>query len=510
MRLLRLGRILWVALAYQLDQVLLTHPRLRWLQKLLRTLLFWRRHRGSRGDNLRLALQSLGPIFVKFGQMLSTRRDLLPLDIADALAKLQDQVQPFPYAQVSQIIQQAYQQPIAEVFAEFDREPVASASVAQVHFAQLKDGKPVAVKILRPNIAQVIAKDIALLDAAAMLVLFLMSDGARLRPREVVQEFARHLDGELDLLLEAANATRLKRNFADSDRLLVPEIYWDYCHPQVMVMQRMHGIPVAQIDRLKAAGIHLPTLAQEGVDIFFTQVFRDGYFHADMHPGNILVSPEGQYIALDFGIMGTLTEQDKDYLARNFLAFFRQDYREVALLHVQSGWVAKDVDVDAFENAIRAVCEPIFNKPLKEISFAKVLIRLFHTARKFGLIIQPQLTMLQKTLMNIEGLGRELDPDLDLWKTAKPSLERWMSEQIGWRSIIKNLRREWPQWSQLLPALPRKIDAYLSREQASHQALQDQLAALQRHQLQLQRSMRRLMLLLVFALLLVFFLLVWR
>ena len=490
MRALRLAKIISVALHYQLDVLLLQGSRYQWMTWLLSKLLFWRTAQRSRGENLRLALQSLGPIFVKFGQMLSTRRDLLPLDIADELAKLQDQVAPFDYAQVEQILLQAYQQPVAQVFKEFNQQPVASASVAQVHFAVLQDGKAVAVKILRPNIRQVIQKDIALLDTAAGLILLLLSDGKRLRPREVVQEFARHLEEELDLLLEAANATQLRRNFADSDRLLVPEIYWDYCHSQVMVMQRMSGIPVAQIARLKAAGIQLPKLAREGVEIFFTQVFRDGFFHADMHSGNILVSPEGKYIALDFGIMGTLTERDKNYLARNFLAFFKQDYREVAVLHVQSGWVGQDVDIDAFENAIRSVCEPIFNKPLKEISFAKVLIRLFHVARRFGLIIQPQLTMLQKTLMNIEGLGRELDPDLDLWKTAKPSLERWMSEQLGWRSIIKNLRREIPQWSNILPNLPRKIDAYLSQDAEQKQSLQDQLAQLQQQQQQLQRNLR--------------------
>jgi len=304
------------------------------------------------------------------------------------------------------------------------------------------------------------------------------------------------------LLLEAANATRLKNNFADSQQLLIPEIYWDYCHAQVMVMQRMSGIPVAQIDRLKAAGINLSKLAKDGVDIFFTQVFRDGYFHADMHPGNILVSPDGRYIALDFGIMGSLTERDKNYLARNFLAFFRQDYREVAISHVESGWVGKDVDIDAFETAIRAVCEPILNKPLKEISFGRVLIRLFYTARKFGLIIQPQLTMLQKTLLNIEGLGRELDPDLDLWKTAKPCLERWMSEQLGWRSIIKNLRREIPQWSSILPTLPRKVDAYLSRDAEEKQSLQAQLNALQESQRQLQTTLRLIIVLLAILLLL--------
>ena len=502
MALFRLLKIIFVALHYRLDELVLQHAKLLWLKRLLGYALRWRKQQRSRGENLRLALESLGPIFVKFGQMLSTRRDLLPLDIADELAKLQDQVPPFAYDEVEKILIAAYQQPINQVFSEFSPQPVASASVAQVHFAKLLNGQEVAVKILRPNIRQVIEKDIALLDTAAWLMLKFLADGERLRPREVVEEFAKHLDQELDLLLEAANATRLKNNFADSQQLLIPEIYWDYCHAQVMVMQRMSGIPVAQTDRLKAAGINLSKLAKDGVDIFFTQVFRDGYFHADMHPGNILVSPDGRYIALDFGIMGSLTERDKNYLARNFLAFFRQDYREVAISHVESGWVGKDVDIDAFETAIRAVCEPILNKPLKEISFGRVLIRLFYTARKFGLIIQPQLTMLQKTLLNIEGLGRELDPDLDLWKTAKPCLERWMSEQLGWRSIIKNLRREIPQWSSILPTLPRKVDAYLSRDAEEKQSLQAQLNALQESQRQLQTTLRLIIVLLAILLLL--------
>lgn len=495
MALFRLLKIVLVALQYRLDDLVLNHAKLQWLRRLLRLTLRWRNQQRSRGENLRLALESLGPIFVKFGQMLSTRRDLLPLDIADELTKLQDQVPPFTYEEVEKILIATYQQPVHEVFSEFSRQPVASASVAQVHFAKLANGQEVAVKILRPNIRQVIEKDIALLDTAAWLMLNFLADGKRLRPREVVQEFAKHLDQELDLLLEAANATRLKNNFADSRQLLIPEIYWDFCHAQVMVMERMNGIPVAQIDRLKAAGINLSKLARDGVDIFFTQVFRDGYFHADMHPGNILVSPDGRYIALDFGIMGSLTERDKNYLARNFLAFFRQDYREVAVSHVESGWVGKDVDIDAFETAIRAVCEPIFNKPLKEISFGRVLIRLFYTARKFGLIIQPQLTMLQKTLLNIEGLGRELDPDLDLWKTAKPCLERWMSEQLGWRSVIKNLRREIPQWSHILPGLPRKVDAYLTRDAEEKHALQNQLSQLQKSQRQLQTTLTLLIVL---------------
>ncbi|NBQ85364.1 MAG: ubiquinone biosynthesis regulatory protein kinase UbiB, partial [Methylophilaceae bacterium] len=427
MRMFRLLHIIFITLKYGLDEFILGHAKLRFIQTLVTKTLFLRNTRLPRGVRLRLALESLGPIFVKFGQILSTRRDLVPLDIADELAKLQDQVPPFDFATVEKIITQTYGKPLNEVFSQFNEVPVASASVAQVHFAHLLDGKPVAVKILRPGIADTIKKDIKLLDSMAWLLQVLMSDGERLRPREVVANFAEHLNNELDLLLEAANCSLLGRNFPNSPLLQVPEVYWDWCREQVMVMERMNGIPVSQIEQLRAMGIDLSKLARDGVEIFFTQVFRDGFFHADMHPGNIQVASDGRYIALDFGIMGTLTDTDKQYLARNFLAFFRRDYREVARVHVESGWVAGDVSIEQFETAIRAVCEPIFNKPLKDISFGRVLIRLFHTARKFGLIIQPQLSMLQKTLLNVEGLGRELDPNLDLWKTAQPFLERYMS-----------------------------------------------------------------------------------
>ncbi len=307
-----------------------------------------------------------------------------------------------------------------------------------------------------------IIEDRALLDVAAGLIERLWKDGRRLKPREVVAEFEKHLKDELDLLREAANASQLRRNFAKSPLLLVPEIFWDYCNTEVMVMERMIGTPISQIGRLREQGIDIPKLARGGVEIFFTQVFRDGFFHADMHPGNILVAADGRYIALDFGIMGTLTEIDKNYLAQNFLAFFRRDYRRVAQIHIESGWVPADTRVDEFETAIRAVCEPIFDRPLKEISFGKVLLRLFQTSRRFNVEIQPQLVLLQKTLLNIEGLGRDLDPDLDLWKTAKPYLETWMSEQIGWRGLLRNIRNEAPQWGVLLPQLPRLLYRALS------------------------------------------------
>jgi ubiquinone biosynthesis protein len=456
MKLLRLARILTVGLRFGLEEFFLGHERVRALRWLVRATLFWRPLTEPRGVRLRRALEALGPIFVKFGQMLSTRRDLVPLDIADELAQLQDRVPPFPSDQAIAMLEATYKRPLVEVFAEFDATPVASASVAQVHFARLHDGTPVAVKVLRPGIAPVIAHDVSLLYAAAGLLEKLFADGKRLRPREVVAEFEKHLEDELDLMREAANCSQLRRNFKDSPLLLVPEVYWDYCDHTVMVMDRMDGIPVSQIERLRESGVDIPKLAATGVEIFFTQVFRDGFFHADMHPGNILVRPGSeQYIALDFGIMGTLTEVDKQYLARNFLAFFRRDYKAVALAHLESGWVPADTRIDELEAAVRAVCEPVFDRPLKDISFGRVLLQLFQASRRFNVEIQPQLVLLQKTLLNIEGLGRQLDPELDLWKTAKPFLERWMNEQMGWRALVKNLQTEAPKWAALLPQLPR-------------------------------------------------------
>jgi ubiquinone biosynthesis protein len=467
MRLFRLLRILGAGIRFGLDEFFLGHERVRILRVLIRAALFWRRLAAPRAVRLRQALEALGPIFVKFGQILSTRRDLLPPDIADELAKLQDRVAPFPAGQVMAILQRVYGKPASEVFREFASEPVASASVAQVHLARLPDGTEVAVKVLRPGIAAVIAGDLALLHAGATLIEWLWSDGRRLRPHEVVDEFSKHLEVELDLLREASNASQLRRNFEGSPLLLVPGLYWDYCSSEVMVMQRMHGTPISQVDALRAQGVDIPRLARAGVEIFFTQVFRDGFFHADMHPGNILVTPEGRYVALDFGIMGTLTEIDKNYLAQNFLAFFRRDYRRVAEAHIESGWAPSDTRVDDFEAAIRAVCEPIFAKPLREISFGRVLLRLFQTSRRFNIQVQPQLVLLQKTLLNIEGLGRDLDPDLDLWETAKPYLERWMAERIGWRGFVERVKQEAPYWSTILPQLPRLLHQALAREAAA-------------------------------------------
>jgi len=423
-----------------------------------------RRARPGRGARLRRALETLGPIYVKFGQVLSTRRDLVPLDIADELARLQDRVPPFAPELAIAEIERSLGKPIEACFASFQKEAVASASIAQVHLATLRDGREVAVKVLRPKVEEAIARDLALLETAARLVERYLPDGPRLRPREVVAEFARHLDEELDLMVEAGNAAQLRRNFAGSRLLLVPEVHWELCSQRVMVMERMHGTPISQVERLRQKGIDIPALARAGVEVFFTQVFRDGFFHADMHPGNILVSDDGRYIALDFGIMGTLSELDKNYLAQNFLAFFNRDYRRVAQAHLDAGWVPRGTRVDAFESAIRAVCEPVFARPLKEIYFGKLLLRLFQTSRRFGVRIQPQLLMLQKTLLNIEGLGRELDPELDLWASAKPYLERWMREQVGWPGFLRELREEAPFWARTLPQIPRLVHRALAED----------------------------------------------
>ena len=461
MLLFRLLKIIAVALCFGLDEFLRGQSRIGGPLAALRVVLFWRDFPAPRAVRLRMALEALGPIFVKFGQILSTRRDLLQDDIAAELAKLQDQVPPFPGDEAITVIERAQGKPLAKIFKSFDRVALASASVAQVHLAELHDGREAAVKILRPGIAGVIRNDLALLDAGASLMEWLWADGKRLKPNEVVAEFGRHLNDELDLMREAANASQLHRNFAGSPLLLVPEIYWELCSAEVMVMQRMRGTPVSHVDALRAQGVDIPKLARAGVEIFFTQVFRDGFFHADMHPGNILVAADGRYIALDFGIMGALTDNDKHYLAQNFLAFFRRDYRRVAEAHIESGWAPADTRIDDFETAIRAVCEPIFAKPLKEISFGRVLLRLFQTSRRFNIEVQPQLVLLQKTLLNIEGLGRELDPDLDLWETAKPFLEKWMSEQVGWRGLLRQLKTELPFWSHALPQLPRLLHRFL-------------------------------------------------
>jgi ubiquinone biosynthesis protein len=475
-RYLRGAVILWVMLRYGLDELVLNSFRQPWLHRLARILAFGRKLDAPRGQRLRLALERLGPIFVKFGQVLSTRRDLLPPDVADELAKLQDRVPPFDPAVAIATIERAFRRPLDSIFASFEREPVASASIAQVHFATLRDRqgqtREVAVKVLRPGMLPVIEKDLALMRMMAGWVEHLSYDAKRLKPREVVAEFDKYLHDELDLQREAANAAQLRRNMAGLDLVLIPEMFWDWCHPEVIVMERMYGVPISQVDRLAQAGVDMRQLARDGVTIFFTQVFRDGFFHADMHPGNIQVSTDpasfGRYISLDFGIIGTLTEFDKDYLAQNFNAFFRRDYKRVAELHIESGWVPLQTRVDELEAAIRAVCEPYFDRPLKEISLGMVLMRLFQTSRRFHVEIQPQLVLLQKTLLNIEGLGRQLDPDLDLWATAKPFLERWMLEQVGPQRLLDELRDQAPRYAKLLPELPRLLHDYLQRKPDDH------------------------------------------
>ncbi|MDZ4101668.1 MAG: ubiquinone biosynthesis regulatory protein kinase UbiB [Hydrogenophaga sp.] len=471
-RLFRGAFIVWVVLRYGLDELVLSSFQRPGIRLLTRIVSIGRNLDAPRGERLREALERLGPIFVKFGQVLSTRRDLLPPDIADELARLQDRVPPFPSEVAVASIERAFGKPLSEVFSHFEQVPVASASIAQVHFATLRDGRhggrEVAVKVLRPNMVTVIDKDLSLMRMMAGWVERLSADGKRLKPREVVGEFDKYLHEELDLLREASNAAQLRRNMQGLDLVLIPEMLWDYCHTEVMVMERMYGLPINRVDELRKLGVDIPKLARDGVTLFFTQVFRDGFFHADMHPGNIQVSTApatfGRYISLDFGIVGTLTEFDKEYLAQNFTAFFRRDYKRVAELHIESGWVPSSTRVDELESAIRAVCEPYFDRPLKEISLGLVLMRLFQTSRRFQVEIQPQLVLLQKTLLNIEGLGRELDPELDLWNTAKPFLEKWMIEQVGPQKLLQQLKAEAPQYAKLLPALPRLINDYLQHK----------------------------------------------
>jgi ubiquinone biosynthesis protein len=487
-RLLRGIYIVFIVLRYGLDELVLTSFQKPGLRLLARVVSIGRDLSAPRGQRLREALERLGPIFVKFGQVLSTRRDLLPPDIANELAKLQDRVPPFSSDVAVGIIERSFGRALNDIFVSFERQPVASASIAQVHFAVIKDRngaeREVAVKVLRPGMLTVIDKDLSLMRMMAAWVDRLSSDGKRLKPREVVAEFDKYLHDELDLVREAANAAQLRRNMEGLDLVLIPEIFWDFCHTDVMVMERMKGVPISQIERLREAGVDIPKLARDGVTIFFTQVFRDGFFHADMHPGNLQVSLEpnsfGRYVLLDFGIVGTLTEYDKEYLAQNFTAFFRRDYKRVAELHVESGWVPADTRVDELESAIRAVCEPYFDRPLKEISLGMVLMRLFQTSRRFNVEIQPQLVLLQKTLLNIEGLGRQLDPELDLWSTAKPFLEKWMVDQVGPKKLWNQLRAEAPRYAKLLPELPRLVHDFLKHRQNGDNTQLQQLIEEQR------------------------------
>lgn len=433
---------------------------------------WFRKHKRSRGEALRLTLEDLGPIFIKFGQALSTRPDIIPEDIIEELKKLQDNVPPFSSKDALRMIEKAFGKSAHDVFAEFDEQVLASASIAQVHAATLKTGESVVVKIVRPHMHKIIRRDIQLLKALASLAHNYWREARRLKPKEVVREFEQSLIDELDLQREAANASQLRRNFEGSPLLYVPQVYWDYVHSNILVMERIHGIPVTDINTLKDYGICIKTLAERGVEIFFTQVFRDCFFHADMHPGNIFVSPEHlknpQYICVDFGIIGTLNESDKRYLAENLLAFFNRDYRRVAMLHIESGWVRRDTRIDAFEGAIRTVSEPIFEKPLKDISFAYLVLKLFQVARRFHMEVQPQLVLLQKTLLAVEGLGRQLDPELDLWRTAKPFLEKWVKEQVGPKAFLKHVKDNLPFFIEELPHMPKRIHDLitLQKEQA--------------------------------------------
>ena len=453
---LRLFRINWVLLRHGLDEVILaTHlfRPLRWITYL--TPWYWlRRDLPAYPVRVRRALEDLGPIFVKFGQILSTRRDLLPDDLAVELAKLQDRVPPFPGEQARAIIEQAWGRPVGEVLDAFDPVPLASASIAQVHTGRLKDGTEVVVKVLRPGIEKTIRQDLSLLYTVARLAERYWKDGRRLRPVDVVREYEKTICDELDLQREAANASQLRRNWLHSEMLYIPEISWEWTRSGVMVMERIYGTPVSHTTRLKAQGVSMRQLGERGVEIFFTQVFRDNFFHADMHPGNVFVEPSGRYIAIDFGIVGTLNTEDQRYLAENLLAFFDRDYRRVAELHVESGWVPAGTRVDEFESAIRTVCEPIFQKPLAEISFGHFLLRLFQTARRFDMEVQPQLVLLQKTLLNIEGLGRQLYPELDLWTTAKPFMERWMRDRVGLLGLISRTSRNLISVADQIPELP--------------------------------------------------------
>ena len=464
-QLLRLAHIHFILSRHGLDELIFATHLLRPLRFLyiFAPWTWFRTIKASRGERIRHSMEELGPIFVKFGQILSTRRDLLPDDIADELAQLQDNVPAFDSAEARSIIEKALGENTDTLFSEFGEEPLASASIAQVHTATLHNGKHVVVKVLRPDIEKVIRRDLDLLHTIATLAERYSADGRRLRACEVVTDYEHTILDELDLMREAANASQLRRNFDNSKDLYVPEIYWPMARRNVLVMERVHGTVISNVDELHGHGIDMKKLSERGVEIFFTQVFSHNFFHADMHPGNIFVEDGGRYIAIDFGIMGTLSPDDQRYLAENFLAFFNRDYNRVAKLHVESGWIPRATRVDEFESAIRSVCEPIFEKPLKEISFGNLLLRLFQTARRFDMPIQPQLVLLQKTLLNIEGLGRQLYPDLDLWTTAKPFLERWMNEQIGWRGLAKSMKENAPLMAEKLPELPLLMHEVLDK-----------------------------------------------
>jgi ubiquinone biosynthesis protein len=487
-RLIKINRVLS---HYEIDKMVLSNTKFSWLIWFSR-MLPWNWSRASdlnRGERIRLALEELGPIFIKLGQALSTRKDLLPPDIAIELSKLQDDCPPFDEAHSKQIIEEALGKSVEEAYAEFDPIPMASASIAQVHAAKLHSGTEVVVKVVRPDIKPVIEQDVAIMFMLAKLFEKAVKIAKRLHPVEVVAEFEKTILDELDMIREAANANQLRRNFENSDLLYVPEIYWSHTAERVMTMERIYGIRISETEQLIEAGIDLNDLSAKGVIIFFTQVFKHNFFHADMHPGNIFVLPDGRYAAIDFGIMGTLAPEDQRYLAENFLAFFNRDYLRVSELHIESEWVPKDTRVNELESAIRSVCEPIWDRPLKEISFGLVLMRLFQTARRFGMEIQPQLVLLQKTLLNIEGLGRQLDDELDLWDTAKPFLENWMQDRVGPKGLVKNIKSNLPFWIENAPEIPGLL--YHSLDKLAHQGVGMQSAQLARIEQELAAKNRR-------------------
>ncbi len=497
-RVLAIQRVL---IRHGLDELLFTTPVLRSLRFVL-YLLPWNWFRGEHGpraDRIRLVLEQLGPIFIKFGQILSTRRDFLPDDIAEELSQLQDNVPPFPGERAREIVEKAYGCPVAEVFDDFDEKPLASASIAQVHAASLKDGREVIVKVVRPNIKKTIERDIGLMRILAQTAERYSAQGKELQLQGVVDEFEKTILDELDMMREAANASQLRRNFAGSAKMYVPEIVWSLTRQNVMVMERVSGIEIDKIDELRAAGVDLHQLAETGVEVFFTQVFRDHFFHADIHPGNIFIKPgeDGEpamYVPVDFGIMGSLSEFDQRYLAENFSAFLDRNYRRVAELHVESGWVPKDTRVDEFEFAIRTVCEPIFDRPVKDISVGALVLRLFQTARRFHMKILPQLLLLQKTIVNVEGIGRQLDPDLDLWRAARPPLEEWMRDRVGLRSVLRSTRQNVPLWIDRLPELPGLIFEILDQIRSGRIQVANDDPQLKEIRNEIERIHRRLVL----------------